>query len=41
MLSKIGAGPLFLLTVIAWGGTNFAIEWQIAAAAPEPAIVYR
>lgn len=41
MLSKIGAGPLFLLTVIAWGGTNFAIEWQIAAAAPEPAIAYR
>ncbi len=41
MFAKIGAAPLFLLTVLAWGGTNFAIEWQIAAAAPEPAIVYR
>jgi drug/metabolite transporter (DMT)-like permease len=41
MFTKIGAAPLFLLTVLAWGGTNFAIEWQIAAAAPEPAIVYR
>jgi len=41
MFAKIGAAPLFLFTVLAWGGTNFAIEWQIAAAAPEPAIVYR
>lgn len=41
MLAKIGSIPLFLFTVLAWGGTNFAIEWQIAAAAPEPAIVYR
>lgn len=41
MFDKIGAVPLFILTVVAWGGTNFAIEWQIEAAEPEPAIVYR